>query len=79
MEKLRCGTILTARFIAYLTDEDAWFLLTDHPDGLKMKVRRAMELTNDSDSTTQNSLHMATERYDFGWSDAKAVFGSEGA
>jgi len=64
---------------SYLTDADAWFLLTDHPDGLKMKNRRSMELTNDSDSTTQNSLHMATERYDFGWSDPKGVFGSEGA
>jgi len=63
----------------YLTDDDAWFLLTDHPDGLKMKVRRSMELTNDSDSTTQNSLHMATERYDFGWSDGHGIFGSEGA
>lgn len=63
----------------YLEDDDAWFLKTDHPDGLKMKVRRKMELTNDSDSTTQNSLHMATERYSFGWSDGHGIAGSEGA
>ena len=63
----------------YLTDTDAWFLLTDHPDGLKLKVRRKMELTADSDSQTQNAMFMATERYAFGWSDAHGVFGSEGA
>lgn len=63
----------------YLTDADAWFLLTDHPDGLKMKKRRGLEMTNDSDTVTQNAMFMSTERYEFGWSDGHGVFGSEGA
>lgn len=67
------------RVNSYLTDDDAWFLITDYPDGLKMKVRRKMELANDSDSTTQNALFFATERYDFGWSDPRGIMGSPGA
>jgi len=62
----------------YLTDDNAWFILTDHPDGLKMKVRRKMEIVSDSDSVTQNVMFMATERYDFGWSDGHGIFGTPG-
>ena len=63
----------------YFTDEDAWFIKTDCPDGLKCKKRRALEFSDDSDFETDNAKFKATERYSFGMTDPRGVFGSEGA
>jgi phage major head subunit gpT-like protein len=63
----------------YLTDPDAWFIKTDAPDGLKYFERRAMEFVNEPDFDTDNAKYKATERYSFGWSDARACYGSAGA
>lgn len=63
----------------YLTDTDAWFVKTDAPDGLKLYNRRALSFDKDNDFDTANAKAKATERYVFGWSDWRAVYGSEGA
>lgn len=63
----------------YLTDTDAWFIKTDAPDGLKLFNRRALSFSKDSDFDTDNFKHKATERYVGGWTDWRAIFGSEGA
>jgi hypothetical protein len=63
----------------FLTDTDQWFVLTDAPDGLKSLQRRELALEKDSDFETGNFKHKATERYSCGWTDWRAVFGSEGA
>lgn len=63
----------------YFTDADAWFIKTDCPDGLKCKQRRDAEFTDDSDHDTENAKFKATERYSFGMTDPRGVFGSEGA
>jgi hypothetical protein len=63
----------------YLTDTDAWFVKTDAPDGLKLYNRRALSFDKDADFDTSNAKAKATERYVFGWSDWRAVYGSEGA
>lgn len=64
----------------YIQDEpDAFFIQTDAPDGLKMFQRRALEFTDDNDFDTENMRFKATERYSFGWSDWRGVFGSPGA
>jgi hypothetical protein len=63
----------------YFTDENAWFIKTDCPDGLKCKQRRELEFGNDSDFETDNAKFKATERYSFGMTDPRGVFGSEGA
>jgi phage major head subunit gpT-like protein len=63
----------------YLTDTDAWFLLTDAPDGMKMYERRAIEFVQDNDFDTENAKAKAYERYSAGWSDWRAMFGSAGA
>lgn len=63
----------------YLTDTDAWFIKTDAPDGLKLYNRRALSFDKDNDFDTKNAKAAATERYVFGWSDWRAVYGSEGA
>lgn len=63
----------------YLTDTDAWFVKTDAPDGLKLYNRRALSFDKDNDFDTSNAKAKATERYVFGWSDWRSVYGSEGA
>lgn len=63
----------------YLTDADAWFLLSDCPDGLKMIERRPLEFTTDNDFDTENARAKATMRFSVGWTDPRAVYGSMGA
>jgi len=63
----------------YLTDPDAWFLITDAPYGLKHYSRRAVRFGQDNAFTSGNARFKADERYSFGWSDARGCFGSEGA
>ncbi len=63
----------------YLTDTNAWFLLTDVPNGLKHFVRTPMQTSMDSDFDTGNSRYKARERYSFGVSDPLGIFGSPGA
>ena len=63
----------------YLTDTNAWFLLTDVPNGLKHFVRTPMQTSMDADFDTGNSRYKARERYSFGVSDPLGVYGSPGA
>ena len=63
----------------YLTDTNAWFLMTDVPNGLKHFVRTPMQTSMDADFDTGNSRYKARERYSFGVSDPLGVFGSPGA
>ena len=63
----------------FLTDNNAWFLTTDVPNGLKHFVRTPMSTGMDGDFDTGNVRYKARERYSFGWSDPLGVFGSPGA
>mgnify|MGYP003144301593 CR=1 FL=1 len=63
----------------YLTDTDAWFLMTDIPNGLKHFTRSPMATSMDADFDTGNSRYKARERYSFGVSDPLGIFGSPGA
>jgi hypothetical protein len=63
----------------YLTDVDAWFIKTDAPNGLKHFQRAAMKTGMEGDFETGNVRYKARERYSFGWSDWRAVYGSTGA
>jgi len=63
----------------FLTDNDAWFLTTDVPNGLKHFVRTPMSQNMDGDFDTGNVRYKARERYSFGWSDPLGMYGSEGA
>jgi hypothetical protein len=63
----------------YLTDSDAWFIKTDCPEGMKHFSRRALEIKDDSDFDTENVKFKATERYSFGWTDPRGLYGSQGA
>lgn len=63
----------------YLTDSDAWFILTDVNDGLKYFERRGDAFEMDNDFDTENAKFKATARYSFGWTDPRAIYGSLGA
>jgi len=63
----------------YLTDTDAWFIITDIPNGFKHFVRTAMETSMDGDFDTGNVRYKARERYSFGVSDPLGAYGSSGA
>ena len=63
----------------YLTDSDAWFILTNVKDGLKYFERRGDQFEMDNDFDTENAKFKATARYSFGWTDPRAIYGSAGA
>jgi hypothetical protein len=63
----------------YLTDPDAFFIKTDVPNGLKHFVRSPIKTSMEGDFDTGNVRYKARERYVFGFSDPRGIFGSPGA
>jgi hypothetical protein len=63
----------------FLTDTDAWFLKTDAPNGMKHFTRAPIRTAMEGDFDTGNVRYKARERYSFGWSDWRGIFGSPGA
>ena len=63
----------------FLTDTDAFFIKTDAPNGLKHFERMSLSTAMDPDFETGNMRYKARERYSFGFSDPRAMFGSPGA
>jgi hypothetical protein len=63
----------------YLTDNDAWFIKTDVPNGMKHFVRVAMQTAMEGDFDSGNVRYKARERYVFGVSDPLGMYGSSGA
>lgn len=62
-----------------LTDSDAWFVITDCPDGLKHIVRKTITSKVEGDFESGNMRYRSRERYINGWSDPFGAFGSAGA
>ena len=63
----------------FLTDNNAWFLTTDVPNGLKHFVRTPLSNSMDGDFDTGNVRYKSRERYSFGWSDPLGMYGSSGS
>ena len=63
----------------FLTDTDAFFIKTDCPDGFKHFERTPLSTAMEGDFDTGNMRFKARERYSFGFSNPRAVFGSPGA
>ena len=78
---LRSGGYLPQGFTVnhFLTDPDAFFIKTDAPNGLKHFVRSPLKTAMEGDFETGNARYKARERYSFGWSDPRALYGSQGA
>jgi hypothetical protein len=60
----------------FLADSDSFFILTDTPNGFKHFVRSPIKTAMEGDFDTGNVRFKARERYSFGWSDPRAVFGN---
>ena len=63
----------------FLTDTDAFFIKTDVPNGMKMFNRANLKTAMEGDFDTGNVRYKARERYSFGFSDWRGMFGSPGA
>jgi len=63
----------------FLTDVNAWFVKTDAPNGMKHFVRSPLKTALEGDFETGNVRYKARERYSFGWSDPRAMYGSPGS
>ena len=63
----------------FLTDADSWYIITDVPNGMKMFSRTPLTTSMEGDFDTGNVRYKARERYAFGASDFRGIFGCEGA
>ena len=63
----------------FFTDSDAFFVKTDAPDGFKLFNRTPLKTAMEGDFDTGNMRFKARERYAFGVSDWRCVFGTPGA
>lgn len=63
----------------YLTDPDAWFILTDIANGLKVYNSRMPDFTRDNDFDSENAKFKTVFAMSAGWDDPRGVFGSPGA
>jgi hypothetical protein len=63
----------------FLTDTDAFFITTDVPNGMKHFERSPLTTKMEGDFDTGNVRYKARERYVFGVSDPRGIFGSPGA
>ena len=63
----------------FLTDADSWYLITDVPNGMKYFERTPIKTAMEGDFDTGNVRYKARERYRFGVSDYRGIFGVQGA
>jgi hypothetical protein len=63
----------------FLTDPDAWFIITDAQQGLQYVERKAMQKGMEGDFESGNSRYKVRERYAFGWTDPRGAYGTSGA
>ena len=62
----------------YLTDADSWFIRTDAPAGMKCYQRDSVPMQKANDFDTMNAKAFSYDRYAFGWSDWRGLFGTAG-
>jgi hypothetical protein len=62
----------------FLTDPDAFYIITDVPNGMKYFDRAPIKTAMEGDFDTGNVRYKARERYSFGVSDYRGIFGVEG-
>lgn len=63
----------------YLTDTDAWFIMTDIPNGMKYFERKGDSFDSDDDFDTDNAKFKAQFRGSWGWTDPRAIYACQGA
>lgn len=81
LNALKSMNILPGGFTVnhYLTDADAFFIKTDCMEGMKYFERTPVSVQDTNDFESNNMKFKAYERYSFGWTDPRGIFGSPGA
>ena len=64
--------------LSRLTSNTAWWVETDAPEGMKLAKRRGLEKSMEGDFETDSMRYKSTERYAFGWTDWRGVYGTQG-
>jgi hypothetical protein len=64
--------------LSRITSTTAWWIKTDAPEGLKLMMRRGLEKSMEGDFETDSMRYKATERYAFGWTDPRTIYGTAG-
>jgi len=64
--------------LSRITSTTAWWVQTDVSEGLKLAKRRGLEKSMEGDFETDSMRYKATERYVFGWTDPRGLFGTAG-
>ena len=67
-----------AAVLSRLSSPTAWWVQTDAPEGMKLLMRRRLEKTMEGDFETDSMRYKATERYDVGFTDPRAMYGTAG-
>jgi len=62
----------------FITDTNSWYVKTDVPNGMKYFERSPIRTSMEGDFETGNVRYKARERYSFGWSDPRGIYGSAG-
>ena len=62
----------------FITDTNGWYVKTDVPNGMKYFERSPIRTSMEGDFETGNVRYKARERYSFGWSDPRGIYGSAG-
>lgn len=76
---MEMGSIPKIMVSHYFTDPDAWFVRTNAPRGMVGYSRVPIDFTQDNDFDTENAKAKCYERYVFGWTDFRGLYGSPGA
>lgn len=64
--------------LSRISSTTAWWIQTDAPEGLKLAMRRGLEKSMEGDFETDSMRYKATERYAYGWTDPRGVYGTPG-
>jgi len=64
--------------LSRVTSTTAWWIQTDAPEGLKLMMRRGLDKSMEGDFETDSMRYKATERYTFGWTDPRGIYGTAG-
>jgi len=64
--------------LSRITSTTAWWVQTDVSEGLKLAKRRGLEKSMEGDFETDSMRYKATERYVFGWTDPRGIYGTAG-
>lgn len=68
--------IMMSHYIS--ANPQAWFIRTNAQNGLKLYQREAISFSQDNDFDTKNAKAASYERYSVGWTDPRALYGSNG-